>query len=274
MTLLSIIIPNYNYGHFADRFFGSLSGQTLSLADVEILFVDDGSSDNSLEQARKWSGRIECGKFEILTPPRSGKPGPVRNHGLDRATGRYLLSLDPDDEFKPDFFKTCIDFLESDPKVSLVFSDYDEVTPSESFVRTLPNFNPLHLRTQNTVATAAMYRRELWDKGVRYRNNTAYEDWDYWVQCLMVGGKFRRLAQTLYIHHVHELNFSYQAERDDGAAKANIVLNNPVFFHQSVVQWASDHLRGRAYAPCFQRGYIPTAGDLEKLAIMIRKGEI
>ena len=274
MTLLSIIIPNYNYGCFADRFFGSLASQTMSLRDVEVLFVDDGSSDNSLEQARKWSAKLDCREFTILTPPRSGRPGPVRNHGLEQAIGKFLLCFDPDDELKPDFLETCISLLESNSKISVVYSDYLEVYPDQSFVRSLPNFNPLYLRTQNMVATAALYRRELWDAGVRYRENTTYEDWDYWVQCLIVGGKFQHIAQPLYIHHVHESNFSFKAEKEDGAAKAHIVLNNPGFFHKSVVGWANDHLRRRAQAPSFQRGYIPTPDDLQKISEMIRNGEI
>ncbi|TIH19173.1 glycosyltransferase family 2 protein [Marinifilum sp. JC120] len=274
MTLLSIIIPNYNYGRFADRFFGSLAAQTMSLADVEVIFVDDGSSDDSLKQARKWALEIECLEFKILTPPRSGRPGPVRNHGLEQATGKYLLCFDPDDELLPEFLATCIGFLEANPKISVVFSDYLETSPHKSFHRSLPDFNPLHLRTQNTIATAALYRRELWDGGVRYRDNTVYEDWEYWVQCLMAGGKFKRIGQPLYIHHVHESNFSHQAEKEDGAAKARIVLNNPGFFHQSVVLWANEHLRGRAHAPSFQRGYIPTADDLLKLSATIRNSEI
>ncbi|WP_415712787.1 glycosyltransferase family 2 protein [Maridesulfovibrio sp.] len=265
MILLSIIIPNYNYGRFADRLFGSIAAQTVSLAEVEIIFVDDGSSDDSLKQARKWAGRIDCSNFLILTPPRSGRPGPVRNHGLDQASGRYLLCFDPDDELQPDFLEKSINLLEATPKISVVFSDYREVSPEKTFVRILPDFNPLHLRTQNTVASAAVYRRELWDGGVRYRENTAYEDWDYWVQCLMAGGKFRRLPRPLYVHHIHELNFSYQAEKEDGVAKAMIVLNNPGFFHDSVVRWASDHLYRRAHAPSFRRGYIPTAEELSML---------
>ncbi|NDV25195.1 glycosyltransferase family 2 protein [Desulfovibrio sp. JC010] len=270
MALISIIIPNYNYGRFADRFYGSLAGQTMSLKDVEIIFVDDGSSDDSLEQARKWAAKLACRSFEILTPPRTGRPGPVRNTGLAKAAGKYLLSLDPDDELLPEFLETHVDVLESNPKFSVSYSDYLETTPDKSFNRFLPDFNPVQLRTQNTVAPCALYRRELWDTGVRYRENTTYEDWDYWVQCLMAGGKFKHIAQPLYIHHIHESNFSHQAEKEDGAGKAYIVLNNPGFFNPAVVQWAQDYFRRRVHAPSFQRGYIPTADELLKLSDVIR----
>jgi hypothetical protein len=198
----------------------------------------------------------------------------LTNYGLSRAVGKYLLSFDPDDELMPEFLETCVDSLESDPRISVVYSDYIETTPEKSFARVLPDFKPMQLRTQNTVTPCAIYRRELWEAGIRYRENTAYEDWDYWVQCLFAGGKFKHIARPLYVHHIHESNFSRQAEKDDGAAKAYIVLNNPGFFNPAVVKWAEDYFRGRAHAPSFQRGMIPSSGDLMKLSDMIIKGDM
>ncbi|CCO25462.1 glycosyltransferase family 2 protein [Maridesulfovibrio hydrothermalis] len=271
MTLLSIIIPNYNYGHFADRFFGSIAAQTLRLDDVEILFVDDGSSDNSIEQAQKWAGKINCACFEILTPPRSGKPGLVRNHGLERAKGQYLVCFDPDDSLHPAYLSTCIDFLELNPEISLVYTDYLERKPDTVTEFILPDFKPLYLRTQNPIPPAAVFRREIWDAGVRYKDNTTYEDWDFWIQCIMAGAKASRIAKVLYTYEIHDSNFSHQAVKDDGPAKACIVLNNPAFFQPVIRRWAQDHLRGRAYAPAFRRGYIPTANDIKKLMDVIKR---
>ncbi|WP_432735354.1 glycosyltransferase family 2 protein [Maridesulfovibrio sp. FT414] len=270
MCLLSIIIPNYNYGRFSDRFFSSIQGQTMSLDDVQILFVDDGSSDDSLEQAGKWSGLIRCAGFEIFTPGRSGRPGPVRNFGLERAAGEYLVCLDPDDTFSPQFFEMSLGVLQSEQSVDLVYTDYQERGPGGCREVRLPDFKPLYLRNQNPVPPAAVFRRRLWEAGVRYRDNTSYEDWDFWIQCLMAGARFRHLAEILYTYEIHGSNFSRQAEEDDGPSKARIVLNNPGFFHDSVFQWARDHLRGRDYAPAFSRGYIPTADDIEKVMALFR----
>ncbi|MBI9111897.1 glycosyltransferase family A protein [Maridesulfovibrio ferrireducens] len=272
MTLLSIIIPNYNYGRFADRFFSSLIAQSMSFDDVEILFVDDGSSDDSIEQAQKWADKIECEKFEILTPVRTGKPGFVRNFGLERAKGKYLICLDPDDILHPDFIPSCIEILDHNPEIDLVYTDYLENRLDGSREVRLPKFNQAHLRTQNTISPAAMYRRKFWDSGIRYKDNSLYEDWDYWVQCLMAGAKFRLIPHVLYNYEIHETNYSIQAVKDDGVAKAQIVLNNPDFFHPMVQHWASDHMRGRIHASAFQRGYIPRPEDIKALLIKIETG--
>lgn len=273
MTLLSIIIPNYNYGRFADRFFRSVINQTMALQSVEIFFVDDGSSDDSTAQAQKWAEKIECESFEILTPPRTGKPGLVRNYGLERAKGEFLICIEPDDIIYPEFLSVCLETLNHNSETDLVYTDYLENRLDGAREVRLPKFSKAHLRTQNTLPPSAMYRRELWDSGIRYRADTAYEDWDYWVQCLMSGAEFKLIQKVLYRYEIHENNFSIGAVKGDGYAKAQIVLNNPSFFHPMVVQWAEDHLRGRIYASAFQRGYIPNPEDLKALFNEIESGK-
>lgn len=272
MPVLSIIIPNYNYGRFADRFFGSIASQSMSLDDVEIIFVDDGSSDNSVEYARKWAQKIECLKFEINTPQRCGKPGLVRNYGLERSQGEFLVCFDPDDALHAEYLSVCIDNLQKNSKISLVYTDYIEKHPHSSVEFVLPDFKPMYLRTQNPIPPAAVFRRTIWDNGVRYRDNTTYEDWDFWIQCLMNGAKFKHIAEILYTYEIHDRNFSHEAVKEDGAAKAHIVLNNPDFFQPAVQSWAQDYLRGRIYAPAFQRGYIPTSDDIKKVMDVIERG--
>lgn len=265
MHLLSMVIPNYNYAHYLDRFFSSIESQTLPLADVQIIFVDDGSSDDSVRTAGKWGCKLKCANFEIHTPGRSGRPGPVRNYGLRKASGKFLLCLDPDDVLRSGYLESCIDVLEKNETTGLVYTDYLEKSSDGSHEVLLPDFKPVYLRTQNPLSPAAMYRRELWDSGVRYRDNTAYEDWDFWIQCLMIGTKFRHIPELLYIYEIHEGSYSIRAVKDDGPSKANIVLNNPGFFHAAVMEWARDHLRGRVFAPAFQRGYIPTPEEINKV---------
>lgn len=271
MVLLSIIIPNYNYGRFAERFFGSLAAQIRGLADTEILFVDDGSTDDSIEQATAWRDKLACARFDILTPPRSGKPGPVRNAGLEKAKGDLLLCLDPDDTLETGYLEACVSALNDNPDIDLVYTDYVEQRPDSSREVALPDFNQGHLRTQNVIPPAAMYRRKLWDSGIRYRDNTEYEDWDYWIQCHMAGGRFQRIPRVLYTYHLHDGSYSRHAEQNDGHAKAMIVQNNPAFFHPQVYEWALGFQRGRIHSQAMPRGYIPTPADVKKLIKAVEK---
>lgn len=271
MPILSVVIPNHNYGRFADRLFGSLAAQSSGLRDVEILFVDDGSTDDSIARANGWRQRLDCARFEVWPLPRVGRPGPVRNRGLGLAEGRYLMSLDPDDALHPDCLARCLDVLETDGDADIVYTDYVEHGPDAEREVRLPDFNPAHLRTQNYLTSTAIFRRALWDGGVRYREDTDYEDWDFWVQCQMAGARFRHLPEPLCRYYFHSENFSRQARDNDGAAKALIVKNNPAFFHAEVRNWADGLLRGRLHSQAFRRGYIPTPRDVRDLLNVVER---
>lgn len=271
MTLLSIVIPNYNYGHFLERLFASIATQKFPLEQAEIIFVDDGSTDNSIEKAGLWAERLDCSGFKIMVADHSGRPGIVRNYGLQEARGQYLLTIDPDDYLEPEYISCCVDILEKNNSVGLVYTNYYEQTSAGRKELLLPDFSAADMRSQNILPPTAVYRRDYFDMGARYRDNTLYEDWDYWIQLLMLGAVFHHLRRPLYNYLVHEKSFSSQAIKDDGPSKAKIVLNNPDFFNSTVRTWASDHLRKRNYAPSFQRGIIPRPQDITSLLMTIEK---
>lgn len=85
----SIIIPNYNKEAYIKECLDSVFNQTLSKDKFEVLFVDDGSSDKSVEEAKLYD-------VNILTTDRK-RAGGARNKGLDNAKGEYILFLDSDD---------------------------------------------------------------------------------------------------------------------------------------------------------------------------------
>lgn len=87
----SIIIPNYNGGQYLQECLDSIFNQTIDKSKYEVLLIDDGSTDNSLEIASKYDVKV----FKTNRK----KAGGARNKGLDNATGEYILFLDSDDYF-------------------------------------------------------------------------------------------------------------------------------------------------------------------------------
>ena len=85
----SIIIPNYNKGAQIKECLDSIFNQTIDKSKYEVLFVDDGSNDSSLEIANNYDVKI------LRTDRRMA--GGARNKGLDNAIGEYVLFLDSDD---------------------------------------------------------------------------------------------------------------------------------------------------------------------------------
>lgn len=90
---VSVVICNHNYGHFIDEAIRSALEQTLPAA--EVVLVDDGSTDNSVEVARRHGDRIR-----IIQQPNGGQMA-AYNTGFDHVTGDVVLFLDSDDKLLP-----------------------------------------------------------------------------------------------------------------------------------------------------------------------------
>lgn len=103
MAQVSVIIPVHNIEHHLRRCLDSVAGQTLS--DLEILCVDDGSTDQSPAILAEYAAKDR--RFQIITQANTG-PGGARNAGLKRATGEYLIFLDSDDWFEPDLLEKLV----------------------------------------------------------------------------------------------------------------------------------------------------------------------
>lgn len=251
--LVSVVIPCHDYGRFLPACLLSLRDQELGCGRLEVLFVDDASTDGSLELARELLPGLGFHSWRAFAVPRAGRPGPVRNAGLALATGRYLLTLDPDDALKPGYLSRCVAALEAG--ADLAYTDF--VLAREGGLREvrLGSFRLLLLANQNILSPTALFRREFWDQGARFRSATAYEDWDFWIQLALLGARFAHVREPLYYYRVHGANYSGAAQREDAAAKARLVLDNQAFFPTWTRAWARSVAQGRA--DTMPRGVIP-----------------
>lgn len=254
--LVSIVMPNHNYGRFLPGCLRSILAQDLDPRSLEVIFVDDASSDDSLEIARELLPQARLGWHHILSVPRAGRPGPVRNAGLALARGQALLTLDPDDELKPGFLPRCLETLRLGADVA--YTDYlVEEGGGQREVR-LPGFHKLLLANQNVLSPTALFRRGLWDRGARFRSATAYEDWDFWIQLALLGAQFAKVDSPLYCYRVHGANYSFAARQEDAESKARLVLDNPSFYPTWTRAWARSVLRREpGGADPMGRGIIP-----------------
>ena len=96
MPEISIIIPNYNTEQYLPRCLNSLIGQTFK--DIEIILIDDGSTDNSVKIMKEYAKQDN--RIKVIEQPNSG-PARARNQGLENATGKYLMFCDSDDWYEP-----------------------------------------------------------------------------------------------------------------------------------------------------------------------------
>ncbi|MFJ2442775.1 glycosyltransferase family 2 protein [Streptomyces sp. NPDC087658] len=97
---MSVVIPVYNPGKYIDPCVNSLLAQTLPADEFEVLFVDDGSTDDTPERLDKLAA--EHTHFRVIHIPNSGWPGKPRNIGVDEAKGEYVQFVDQDDHLASD----------------------------------------------------------------------------------------------------------------------------------------------------------------------------
>ncbi|WP_337013771.1 glycosyltransferase [Pantoea sp. AS142] len=107
--LLSIITPMYNAGSMFDEFMQSLLAQTLTA--LEIIIVDDGSTDGSGERADQFAQHYS--HIRVIHQENGGVSR-ARNSGLAIARGKYVTFPDADDTLQPDMYQTLVTLAEAD----------------------------------------------------------------------------------------------------------------------------------------------------------------
>ncbi len=113
--LVSVIVPTFNAARFIAATVDSALRQTL--ADLEVMVVDDGSSDDTVERVK----RIGDGRIRLFEHAHRGAPA-VMNAGIRAARGRYIGFLDHDDLWLPVKLERHVEYLERDRALAVTFS--------------------------------------------------------------------------------------------------------------------------------------------------------
>lgn len=116
---LSIVIPCYNMEKYLPQCLESLYRQDLDQTSYEIIVVDDGSIDGTMEVAKGYAQRYP--NLQIIDKQNEGV-GSARNSGMDLAIGKYLYFLDPDDYLANNVLGTLIDLIEKNNLDVLIFN--------------------------------------------------------------------------------------------------------------------------------------------------------
>ena len=130
LPLVSVVIPTYNRAAFLVEAIESVLAQTYP--NIEIIVVDDGSTDDTRQVIGRYGDRVRY-IFQL----NSGLPGAVRNVGIRNAVGKYVAFLDSDDVMSREKIETEVHFLEGNPHVGMVITDFsifaDGKTVCQSF---------------------------------------------------------------------------------------------------------------------------------------------
>lgn len=129
---ISIIIPCYNVADYIEEAIDSILVQTIGQEDLEIIIIDDASTDKTLEIVKRRYAMYE--NIVIVTGEKSsGAAGKPRNIGIDLAKGKYMMFLDPDDIFTLDACKVLWETIEKQ-KSDIVIGAYEQFDERKTYM--------------------------------------------------------------------------------------------------------------------------------------------
>lgn len=166
---VSVVVPVYNPGPYIDPCIESLLGQTLPAEELELIFVDDGSTDDSLAKLRAVAAKHP--QVTVIPIPNSGWPGKPRNIGADQAKGDYVMFVDQDDTMEPEALErmhTLAAAHGADVVLGKVISDFRGVN-HEVYRTHRPSCTVFDAPLMESLTPHKMFRAEfLREKGIRY----------------------------------------------------------------------------------------------------------
>ncbi|MFF2409001.1 glycosyltransferase family 2 protein [Streptomyces sp. NPDC058092] len=181
---VSVVIPVYNPGKYIDPCIDSLLRQTLPAGEFEVLFVNDGSTDDTRERLEELA--VEHSHFRVITIPNSGWPGKPRNIGVDEAKGEYVQFVDQDDHLASDALRRLYEMGHrngSDIVIGKVASNFRGV-PHGVFKKNREKCNLRDAPLYDSLTPHKMFRTEfLRENGIAYpEGKRRLEDQLYMMQ--------------------------------------------------------------------------------------------
>lgn len=226
LPFFSVIVPVYNVEQFLRGAVESVIDQDRN--DVEIILVDDGSTDRSSEICDELA-ELSQSVF-VVHQQNKGLSG-ARNTGIESAQGRYIVFLDSDDSLPERSLAVLRERTTDEPDVvafdgTRIFSMHDETVRSPSSpvcshaVLTGPAFLRLELQAGQPTMMAPLYayRREFLDqKGLRFTEGILHEDEDWTPRVLVVAHSVVPCSASLYLYRVRAGSITRTDDRTKNA---------------------------------------------------------
>lgn len=198
MNTVSIIVPCYNHAVFLEETLHSALNSTYS--PIEIIIINDGSTDNTEEIALKFTKKHP--NISYIYQSNQG-PAAARNNGISQAKGKYILPLDADDLISTHYIEKAVAVLDQRDDVILVYCKAEFLGEKQG-EWVLPEFSRRHLACDNMIFLSALFRKSDWERagGFDNRMTWGWEDWEFWISMLKNGGEVVRLPITGFYYRI------------------------------------------------------------------------
>jgi glycosyltransferase involved in cell wall biosynthesis len=211
--LLSIIIPIYNVEKYIDRCLQSIFSQNVSAKDFEVICVNDGTPDNSMQIVKRYAEKYS--NLHIINQPNQGL-SVARNSGMAKAKGDYLWFVDSDDSVSPTSISEVIELINSGLDVDFISFDNIEIRSDVQTYRSTFTKNtyqkyygkihdgyffcrklPTGLSQKNLFS-----RKFLSDNKLTFTPGIFHEDQDFLVRCYSKAKKILPVHKAWYNYYI------------------------------------------------------------------------
>ncbi|MCR9053992.1 MAG: glycosyltransferase family 2 protein [Phaeodactylibacter xiamenensis] len=233
--LWSIVIPTYNCAHYLKETLASVLAQDLGPEHMEIIVVDDHSTQDDPEAVVQHYGE---GRVKFIRQEKN--VGKVRNYetGLKASKGNYIHQLHGDDMVRPGFYTTMAQLLKDHPDAgaafcrSLYIDDQGRWTGMTGMLQAEEGIVPdmlAKLYTEQYIQTPSMVvKRDVYETiGTFDRRLNCMEDWEMWIR-IANNYPIASSNQVLALYRSHESNATQQTFQDGSALQTHQLVFNIV----------------------------------------------
>lgn len=255
-NFVSAIIPCFNDGNYIRDAIESIIGQTYK--SFEIIVVDDGSDDvNTI----KVLDSLNYPKTTVYRK-KNGGPASARNFGINKSEGQYILTLDADDKYAPDFLEKSTKVLDSRPEVGMVTSNLFRIDKNGKSKATLTGGDISTFILSNQANASLLFRYKCWeDVGGYDEKAPGFEDWEFAINVTKRGWIVFSIPEFLFFYtdkensmYDRDLNirpeiFSYLVDKHENVYKKNIkeVINAKELELQDQMKTISKYKNSHSY---------------------------
>lgn len=229
VSRVTVLIPNFNGEKFLPQLFDCLVAQTLT--DFKCVFLDDGSTDDSIKIARSYQEYLS--DLEVLE---LSNVGIARNwnRGIEQVTTEFFTLLHCDDAYEPEYLAEMIKLMDHFPGAAIghcgaatmnekgqsVYSSIEafkqgRYLPAPAFCRSIRDEYQALLSGDYINCPSVIYRASMTqDVGYFNADLTQTLDWEYWFRVLLQGLSICGTSGRLYRYRRHENNLSNQNAKD------------------------------------------------------------
>lgn len=242
--LVTVYIPNYNYGNYIENAIKSILEQTYK--NIEIIIIDDGSTDNSKNILKKF---YKYKNIKIIEQKNKGLLF-SSNLALKISSGKYIMRLDADDWLDNNCIEILLNTIKKDKKIGLVFPDYYLTTKEGNIIKQVRrhNFDKVKLLDQPAHGACTLISRELLIESGGYSKNFICQDgYDLWFKFIQKY-KIKNINLPLFFYRQHANSLSTNEKRIL-YTRSKIYKKYEANFHKNLNVIAIIPVRGRNIDP-------------------------